>query len=190
MYSFRNRYKGAFNDYNINSGKPGDCRSRRSLRRCCKETCVAQVCGCLDTEGRLQGKSFYEEKDYDKTEMMLIEAGGGVDYNGKSITGLLSVLFSSTMGLEEKKDVLSRVYGIEMTKEFEREVKDMCNISRAYYEEGLNKGLNEGLIKGSLLTLNQLVDKGKLSICDAAAMADMTVEGFLKKKEELKKETL
>ena len=190
MYSFRNRYKGAFNDYNINSGKPGDCRSRRTLRRCCKETCVAQVCGCLDTEGRLQGKSFYEEKDYDKMEMVLIEAGDGVDYNGKSITGLLSVLFSSTMGLEEKKDVLSRVYGIEMTKEFEREVKDMCNISRAYYEEGLNKGLNEGLIKGSLLILNQLVDKGKLSICDAAAMADMTVEGFLKKKEELKKETL
>ena len=182
MYSFRNRYKGAFNDYNINSGKPGDCRSRRNLRRCCKETCVAQVCGCLDTEGRLQGKSFYEEKDYDKMEMVLIEAGDGVDYNGKSITGLLSVLFSSTMGLEEKKDVLSRVYGIEMTKEFEREVKDMCNISRAYYEEGL--------IKGSLLTLNQLVDKGKLSICDAAAMANMTVEGFLKKKEELKKETL
>ena len=182
MYSFRNRYKGACNDHNINSGKPGDCRSRRSLRRCCKETCVAQVCGCLDTEGRLQGKSFYEEKDYDKMEMVLIEAGDGVDYNGKSITGLLSVLFSSTMGLEEKKDVLSRVYGIEMTKEFEREVKDMCNISRAYYEEGL--------IKGSLLTLNQLVDKGKLSICDAAAMADMTVEGFLKKKEELKKETL
>lgn len=190
MYSFRNRYKGAFNDYNINSGKPGDCRSRRTLRRCCKETCVAQVCGCLDTEGRLQGKSFYEEKDYDKMEMVLIEAGDGVDYNGKSITGLLSVLFSSTMGLEEKKDVLSRVYGIEMTKEFEREVKDMCNISRAYYEEGLNKGLNEGLIKGSLLILNQLVDKGKLSICDAAAMANMTVEGFLKKKEELKKETL
>ena len=182
MYSFRNPWIGACNDYNINSGKPGDCRSRCSLRRCCKETCVAQVCGCLDTEGRLQGKSFYEEKDYDKTEMMLIEAGGGVDYNGKSITGLLSVLFSSTMGLEEKKDVLSRVYGIEMTKEFEREVKDMCNISRAYYEEGL--------IKGSLLTLNQLVDKGKLSICDAAAMANMTVEGFLKKKEELKKETL
>ena len=190
MYSFRNPWKGACNDYNINSGKPGDCRSRCSLRRCCKETCVAQVCGCLDTEGRLQGKSFYEEKDYDKMEMVLIEAGDGVDYNGKSITGLLSVLFSCTMGLEEKKDVLSRVYGIEMTKEFEREVKDMCNISRAYYEEGLNKGLNEGLIKGSLLTLNQLVDKGKLSICDAAAMANMTVEGFLKKKEELKKETL
>ena len=186
MYSFRNRYKGAFNDYNINSGKPGDCRSRRTLRRCCKETCVAQVCGCLDTEDRLQGKSFYEEKDYDKMEMVLIEAGDGVDYNGKSITGLLSVLFSSTMGLEEKKDVLSRVYGIEMTKEFEREVKDMCNISRAYYEEGLSKGRMEG----SLLILNQLVDKGKLSICDAAAMADMTVEGFLKKKEELKKETL
>ena len=189
MYSFRNRYKGACNDYNINSGKPGDCRSRCSLRRCCKETCVAQVCGCLDTEGRLQGKSFYEERDYDKMEMVLIEAGDGVDYNGKSITGLLSVLFSSTMGLGEKKDVLSRVYGIEMTKEFEREVKDMCNISRAYYEEGLNKGINEGLIKGSLLILNQLVDKGKLSICDAAAMANMTVEGFLKKKEELKKET-
>ena len=133
----------------------------------------------------VQGKSFYEEKDYDKMEMVLIEAGDGVDYNGKSITGLLSVLFSSTMGLEEKKDVLSRVYGIEMTKEFEREVKDMCNISRAYYEEGLNKGRMEG----SLLILNQLVDKGKLSICDAAAMANMTVEGFLKKKEELKKET-
>ena len=28
------------------------------------------------------------------------------------------------------------------------------------------------------------------ALCDAAAMANMTVEGFLKKKEELKKETL
>ena len=66
----------------------------------------------------------------------MIEAGDGVDYNGKSITGLLSVLFSSTMGLEEKKDVLSRVYGIEMTKEFEREVKDMCNIRGRIMRKG------------------------------------------------------
>lgn len=69
-------------------------------------------------------------------EMVLIEAGDGVDYNGKPITGLLSVLFSSTMGLEEKKDVLSRVYGIEMTKEFEREVKDMCNIRGRIMRKG------------------------------------------------------
>ena len=44
-------------------------------------------------------------------------------------------------------------------------------------------------MEGSLLILNQLVGKGELSICDAAAMANMTVEIFLKKKHELNKET-
>lgn len=53
-------------------------------------------------------------------------------------------------------------------------------------EAGRKAGLKEGR-KELLMSLIKLVDKGKLSVEDAADSASMTVEAFLKKKEVLKK---
>ena len=133
-------------------------------------------------EKEVMGKSFINEDDYDKMEVVGIGVGEGCDYSDRSITGLFSVLFSSKMELEEKKRILGGTYGIAMTKKFESEVKKMGGIGRAYEKAGR--------IEGQLRTLNKLIKNGKLSIEDAAESANMTVEEFQKKKEEYKIESL
>ena len=95
-------------------------------------------------------------------------------------------LLSSDMPLEKRKDILSGVYGIPMTRKLKREVKKVCNLSSGVMEAGRQVGLKEGR-KELLMSLIKLVDKGKLSVEDAADSANMTVKAFLKKKEELKK---
>ena len=141
-------------------------------------------------EKEVMGKSFINERDYEKMEVVVIGVDEGSDYSARSITGLFSVLFSSKMELEEKKRILSGTYGIAMTKKFESEVEKMGGIGRAYEKAGRIEGLNEGLIQGQLRTLNNLIKNGKLSIEDAAESANMTVEEFQKKKEEYKIESL
>ena len=99
---------------------------------------------------------------------------------------MLDALLSSDMPLEKRKDILSGVYGIPMTRKLKREVKKVCNLSSGVMEAGRQVGLKEGR-KELLMSLIKLVDKGKLSAEDAAEEANMTVETFLKKKKELKK---
>ena len=128
------------------------------------------------------GKSFINESDYEKMEVVVIGVDEGCDYRDRSITGLFSVLFSSKMELEEKKRILSGTYGIAMTKKFEREVEKMGGIGRAYEEAGRIEGRKE--------TLFQLVNEGDYDVEKAAAKVDMTVDEFLKEKEKYEKESL
>ena len=101
------------------------------------------------------------------------------DPNDNQIIDLLYTIFSNDITVEEKKQRLSSVYGIEMTREIESEVLEMCNLS---------KGIeNRGEAKGVLKTLIQLVQDGDLSLNRAAEKAGMTAEEFLKKKEEYEK---
>ena len=138
------------------------------------------------TKNDIQGKSFIEERYYDKMETVVIKLGREDDYTSRPITGLLSVPFSPTMPIAMKKRILSGDYGIAMTKKFEREVLRMCNLSYAVMEERRIQGCKEGHME----TLFQLVDDGDYAVEKAAAKLNMTVDGFLKKKEKYKKESL
>ena len=133
-------------------------------------------------EKEVMGKSFINEDDYDKMEVVVIGVGEGCDYSDRSITGLFSVLFSSKMELGEKKRILGGTYGIAMTKKFESEVEKMGGIGRAYEKAGRIEGRKE--------TLFQLVNEGDYAIEKAAAKVDMTVDEFLKEKEKYEKESL
>ena len=48
-------------------------------------------------EKEVMGKSFINERDYEKMEVVVIGVDEGSDYSARSITGLFSVLFSSKM---------------------------------------------------------------------------------------------
>ena len=137
-------------------------------------------------EKEVMGKSFINERDYEKMEVVVIGVDEGSDYSARSITGLFSVLFSSKMELEEKKRILGGTYGIAMTNKFESEVEKMGGIGKAYEKAGRIEGRKEGRIE----TFFQLVDKGIIPIDDAAESASMTVEEFLKEKEKYEKESL
>ena len=126
-------------------------------------------------------KSFINEADYDKMEVVVIKLGKDSEYSEDSITGLLSALFSSTMPLERRMEILSGIYRIAMTEEIEREVTKVCSLGDALKEAGREEGRLETII--------EFLDDGKISIDKAAASAKMTVEDFLKKREELGKKS-
>ena len=128
-------------------------------------------------------KSFINEADYDKMEVVVIKLGKDSEYSEDSITGLLSALLSSTMPLERRMEILSGIYRIAMTEEIEREVTKVCSLGGAIKEAGREEGREEGRIE----MLIQLVNDGDFTVEKAAAKVNMTSEDFLKKKEELEK---
>ena len=134
-------------------------------------------------EEEVLGKGFMDRKDYDKLEVVVINLGKDAGDSENPAVGLLSTLFSSDMSLEERKEILERRYGIPMTKEFESEVTQMCNLSEGIEERGRRKGIAEG----SIMTLFDLVNDGLLSLETASAKANMTTEEFLEKKKKLGK---
>ena len=85
---------------------------------------------------------------------------------------------------EEKKEKLGSKYGIKMTKELERDLSEMCSLSFGIEEIGIIKGIEQGVEEGTFKTLLRLVEKGKITIVDAAETAGMGVDALLKKKEE------
>lgn len=128
------------------------------------------------------GNSFINESDYDKMEVVVIKLGKDSEYSEDSITGLLSALLSSTMSLERRMEILSGIYRIAMTEEIEREVTKVCNLGDAIKEAGREEGRLEAII--------EFLNAGRITIDEAAVSVNMTVEDFLKKREEYKKETL
>ena len=92
-------------------------------------------------------KSFINEADYDKMEVVVIKLGKDSEYSEDSITGLLSALLSSTMPLERRMEILSGIYRIAMTEEIEREVTKVCSLGGALKEAGREEGREEGRIE-------------------------------------------
>lgn len=130
------------------------------------------------------GKAPFREKDFDKSEYIVIFVGKLDDSNDNQIIDLLYTLFTDDMSVEEKKDRLSSVYKIEMTREIESEVYNMCNLSRGI----ANANQAIGFENGAMQTLIQLVQEGDLTLNRAAQKAGMSAEEFLKKKVEYEKE--
>ena len=130
------------------------------------------------------GKAPFREKDFDKSEYIVIFVGKLDDSNDNQIIDLLYTLFTDDMSVEEKKDRLSSVYKIEMTREIESEVYNMCNLSRGI----ANANQAIGFENGAMQTLIQLVQEGDLTLNRAAQKAGMSDEEFLKKKIEYEKE--
>ena len=87
---------------------------------------------------------------------------------------------------EEKKKRLHEDFDIAMTEEFESEVRDMCNLSRALVDQGIEQGIEQGLEQGieqgiEQGRINQLIDlvmQNLLPIETAAQCAKMTLDEF------------
>lgn len=108
-----------------------------------------------------------EEKtaNYDLLNLIMICLGGSGQKNYYGILKLLDVLFSMDIDAAEKKQILQEEFGIMMTAELEREVRDMCNFSDGIERRGYERGKNEGIViaiksimKTMSMTLSQAMD--------------------------------
>lgn len=62
--------------------------------------------------------------------------------------GLLGTVFSGELSPEEKLEILNGDYGIEATREVKEGMRQMCNLSDAIEEKGIQEGIQKGIQEG------------------------------------------
>lgn len=117
----------------------------------------------------MSDKVWEEEVDnYDLMTVIMVYPGKDYDYNDQdhSLQELLNILFMSKLSAEERKQQLAENYGIQMTKEIESEVEDMCNLSQGIKAEGKA----EGIIKTTVEHVEALLATGNFDVDSAMEM--------------------
>ena len=139
------------------------------------------------TEENIYGEAKEKVSNYDLMSVVMLCLENNDD-NGENVKNdnrpvilkLLSLLFSESLNKELKKKRLTDEFAISMTKEMEDEVDDMCNLSSGIEERGLKRGITQGIEKGKVKVLYDLVKDGILTIAEAAKRAGMSEEKFRK----------
>ena len=81
-------------------------------------------------------------------EVVVLNLGDADKSSDLEILDLLNVLFSAAITPEEKKQRLNDEFEIAMTVEFESEVQEMCNLSKALVEQVIKQGIKQGIELG------------------------------------------
>lgn len=87
-------------------------------------------------------------KDYDLATAVIVGVGDAPEKETAGVLGLFATAFSSDLGAEEKKRILTVKFGIKMTEAIEKEVYGMCSLGYGIYEKGVEQGIEKGIEKG------------------------------------------
>ncbi|HJC88423.1 MAG TPA: Rpn family recombination-promoting nuclease/putative transposase [Candidatus Eisenbergiella intestinigallinarum] len=96
-----------------------------------------------------------------------------------SLYRLLNTLLSFSLTPEEKEHILEKEYGISMEMKIRKELEAMCNLSEAIEERGVERGMRQGLERGSFIAFSSLVRDGLLRTDEAARRMKMSEEDFV-----------
>ena len=149
-------------------------------------------------EEQLVGQAKYDKMNYDMMSMIMIGLGQP-DKRQEDIIHLLSVLLSTEMDPDEKKQILEREYDIPMTVEMKEEAETMCGIGHAIARKNLEQGLEKGRLEGKLEGMQKGMEKGRrqmllnflssgMSVEQVAAGAKVPIDYVRKLAEEMNKQ--
>ena len=82
----------------------------------------------------------------------------GKSQSDNNLLKFLRILLRNDMLIEEKQRILKEDFDYNISKNIEREVIDMCNLSMGIYEEGIEKGIAEGVEKTAINMLKENMD--------------------------------
>lgn len=109
-------------------------------------------------EENLIGDVPEKKENYDLMTAVIICLGSSENDNYTGILKLLDILLSSEKEPEEKKKILQSDFDIKMTRKLEREVSELCNLSKNVEEKGIRKGRKEGRKEGILTSIQNLME--------------------------------
>ena len=149
-------------------------------------------------EEQLVGQAKYDKMNYDMMSMIMIGLGQP-DKRQDDIIHLLSVLLSTEMDPDEKKQILEREYDIPMTVEMKEEAETMCGIGHAIARKNLEQGLEKGRLEGKLEGMQKGMEQGRrqmllnflssgMSVEQVAAGAKVPIDYVRKLAEEMNKQ--
>ena len=108
---------------------------------------------------------------------VLVFLGDTQDENYKGVLKLLNTLLSTDTSVREKKQILQDDFHIQMTRQLEREVTEMCNLSKGVEQKGIEKGRKESMIEiaktmlaDGMLPLEKIAEYSKLSLDEVIAL--------------------
>ena len=121
-------------------------------------------------------------EDYDKLSVVMIYPSQIVkgDAGLKRLMNLLYLLFKARKSYADKAYELREKYGIMMTREMEREVEEMCNLSQGVWNEGRMEGIvqgrTEGLIEGQSRIVMNMMKMTKRSVQEVMNLLGIDTE--------------
>lgn len=113
------------------------------------------------------GHMIEDKRNYDLMTVLMLCIGSPEDDNYDGIIKLLEVLLSNRMNAVEKKKILNREFGIEMTRKMEEEVLGMCNLSDLIERQGMEKGIEQGtvlILKNLMETMQWTIEEALLAM--------------------------
>ena len=114
-------------------------------------------------EYNLYGKVTETKENYDLLTAVMICLGKEDKENSEEqnqLIRLLNILFSGEIDKGRKKKVLEEDFQIPITQEIEREVSEMCNLSKGIEEKGIQQGLQQGIQQGLQQGMQQGLQQG------------------------------
>ena len=121
-------------------------------------------------------KETKEQKDkYRIQNLIMIHLGDSDTKDCGGIIRMLYTLLVSDQTAQEKKDIIHNEYGIPMSKEFDKEVDHMCDISSLYIDRGIRKGIQKG-IEQEKNTMIKEMHKSGIPIETIAKVAHLSVK--------------
>ncbi|MGN0180788.1 MAG: hypothetical protein ACI4DY_15310, partial [Monoglobaceae bacterium] len=96
---------------------------------------------------------------YDLMNIVILCLGTDNDIEDNAL-GVLNTLLSDTMSSSERIEILDKKFDFDMSPDDEKEVSEMCNVSRGVYDKGMDKGMAIGMDKGIAIGMDRGVDKG------------------------------
>ncbi|MBR3721142.1 MAG: hypothetical protein IKN12_00075 [Selenomonadaceae bacterium] len=106
-------------------------------------------------EEAIIGMGDYKKSEYDMTNVVIINLGSP-SRESNDVLRLLSVLLSTSVEPQDKKQILENGFKIPMTVEITEEVTAMCNLSDGIEKRGIEKGKSEVIVE--LLNANQSLE--------------------------------
>lgn len=127
------------------------------------------------TEENMIGNVKQKKSNYDLMTVILLCLGKSKDNNYTGILKLLNTLLSTDTNVQEKKQILQNDFQIQMTQKLEREVTEMCNLSKGV-EQNANLSLIINLMDTTKWTAKQAMDALKISENEQAKYIELLAE--------------
>ena len=107
------------------------------------------------TEHNVYGEVKEKEENYDLLTAVMICLGKEETKEQNQLISLLNTLFSTEIDKNKKKEMLEQDFEIPITQGIEKEVSEMCNLSKGIEEKGIQQGLHQGIQQGLQQGLQQ-----------------------------------
>lgn len=90
------------------------------------------------------GEEKEKKENYDLMTAVIICLGDSENEHYSGIIKLLDVLLSDEQDPQKKKHILEEDFSVKMTRDLEREVSLMCNLSKGIEDRGMEKDWSRG----------------------------------------------